>query len=215
MRRACRLRPSLTARYEPISGGRQHDSHRARSRLGTNSTPRAIHCRPEWRSARWMRSMSQMPLRRRWWKCFQQRHAHIRAICQVGDRDHDPGGGAGHGAQRHRRAASRQLSAARCRPHGIGGAAGSDTIYYRSAANTWSPVTIGANLTFSAARSPQRVAAPPAPPTSASTAAGWNISAPPHCQFLPYNGDRIRINGTIYAIPLGRHRRGGQHKCFK
>lgn len=31
----------------------------------------------------------------------------------------------------------------------LAGATGTNTLYYRSAANTWSPVTIGANLTFS------------------------------------------------------------------
>jgi len=85
----------------------------------------------------------------------------------------------------------------------LAAAAGLHTIYYRSAANTWSPVTIGANLTFSSG-----TLAATGGGTASTTDIGLNCGRLTYLsstalQFLPYNGDRIRINGTIYAIPLG------------
>jgi hypothetical protein len=85
----------------------------------------------------------------------------------------------------------------------LAAASGTDTIYYRSAANTWSPVTIGANLTFSSG-----TLAATGGGTASTTDIGLNCGRLEYVSatalsFKPYNGDRIRINGTIYAIPSG------------
>jgi len=132
---------------------------------------------------------------------------------------------------------------------------GTNVIYYRSAANTWSAITIGTGLTFSAGtldapvftsgakgevpasgggtanflRADGTWAAPAgggggnvsnSGTPVAGQAAEWvtattikGVSAPtPHCgrlayigttqlTFLPFNGDKIKINGVIYTIP--------------
>ena len=80
---------------------------------------------------------------------------------------------------------------------------GTSTIYYRSGTSAWSGVTIGSGLSFS---------------SGTLSATGGGASAAdiiPNCgrlilgaasptstlKFIPYLGDRIKINGTIYPIP--------------
>ena len=80
---------------------------------------------------------------------------------------------------------------------------GTSTIYYRSGTSAWSGVTIGTGLSFA---------------SGTLSATGGGASATdiiPNCgrlilgaasptstlKFIPYLGDRIKINGTIYPIP--------------
>ena len=111
----------------------------------------------------------------------------------------------------------------------IAALAGTNTIYYRSAANTWTAVTIGSNMTFSGgtlnsvAGGSGNVSNSGTPTVDqiavwtdathikgvdAATLASQTFNcgrlayvSATALSFKPYNGDRIKIAGTIYAIP--------------
>jgi hypothetical protein len=75
---------------------------------------------------------------------------------------------------------------------------GTNSIYFRSGTDTWSPVTMGGNMTFSGG-------------VLNSTAAGGTALAPQAgrltyvsataLKFAPYGGNKIQINGAQYTIP--------------
>jgi hypothetical protein len=71
----------------------------------------------------------------------------------------------------------------------ISGLSGTNTIYYRSAANTWSPVTIGSNLTFSGG-------------TLSATGGGAYTDADVENYLETYTGD-VTFTGTTAAITAG------------
>jgi hypothetical protein len=108
--------------------------------------------------------------------------------------------------------------------------AGTNTIYYRSAADTWTPVVVSTGLAFSGgnltATSAGGNVSNSGTPTAGqvaewvtsttlqgvSTYAKTSTVPPPQCgrlvyvsgtalKFAPFNGDLIKINGVIYSIP--------------
>jgi len=112
----------------------------------------------------------------------------------------------------------------------ISGLTGTNTIYYRSAANTWTPVNVSTGLAFSGgnltATSAGGNVSNSGTPTvdqiavwtdathikgiDAATLASQTINcgrltyvSATALSFAPYHGDRIKIAGVIYAIPSG------------
>lgn len=75
--------------------------------------------------------------------------------------------------------------------------AGTNTIYYRSGASAWSGVTIGTGLSFSAGT----LSATGTTSTEPLAHGRLTYSSATALQFKPFNGNKIKINGTIYAIP--------------
>lgn len=79
----------------------------------------------------------------------------------------------------------------------IAGYGGTGTWLYRSAANTWSPVTVGSGLTFAAGT----LAATAAAPIDPYHHGQLKYSSATALEFKPFNGNKIKINGVIYTIP--------------
>jgi hypothetical protein len=77
---------------------------------------------------------------------------------------------------------------------------GTNNIYYRSAANVWSSVTIGTNLTFSGGTLSASGGGGSATYTSIGAGRLTYVSATA-LLFAPYNGNQIKINGTYFDIP--------------
>jgi len=74
---------------------------------------------------------------------------------------------------------------------------GTNTIYYRSGTDAWTAITIGTGLTFSSGTLAASTTATASVPQEGKLT--W-VSATA-LKFAPCNGNKIKINGTIYTIP--------------
>jgi Collagen triple helix repeat (20 copies) len=79
----------------------------------------------------------------------------------------------------------------------LAGASSTNAIYYRSAANTWGPITIGSGLAFGSGT----LSATATTPSEVYQNGRLEYVSATALVFKPFNGNKIKTNGAVVTIP--------------